>query len=127
MPPTSKEERVILALKAIQNDKKLSLRAAAKLYDVPVSTISRRRAGQLARRDCPANSRKLTDLEEQTIVQYIIELDTRAFPPRLYSVEDMANHLLRERDAPPVGKLWAHNFVKRKPELRTRWTRRYDY
>jgi hypothetical protein len=127
MPPTSKEERVILALKAIQNDKKLSLRAAAKLYDVPVSTISRRRAGQLVRRDCLANSRKLTDLEEQTIVQYIIELDTRAFSPRLYSVEDMANHLLRERDTPPVGKLWAHNFVKRKLELRTRWTRRYDY
>jgi hypothetical protein len=39
----------------------------------------------------------------------------------------MANHLLRVRDAPPVGKLWAHNFVKRQPELQTRWTRRYDY
>ncbi|EAQ83007.1 hypothetical protein CHGG_10825 [Chaetomium globosum CBS 148.51] len=39
----------------------------------------------------------------------------------------MANHLLRERDAPPVGKLWAHNFVKRQPQLRTRRTRRYDY
>ena len=39
----------------------------------------------------------------------------------------MANQLLRVRDAPPVGKLWAHNFVKRQPELRTRYTRRYDY
>ena len=39
----------------------------------------------------------------------------------------MANHLLRIRDAPSVGKLWAHNFVKRQPELRTRYTRRYDY
>jgi hypothetical protein len=28
-------------------------------------------------------------------------------------VEDMANQLLRVRDASPVGKLWAHNFVKR--------------
>ena len=39
----------------------------------------------------------------------------------------MANHLLRERDAPPVGKLWAHRFVKRQPQLRTRYSRRYDY
>jgi hypothetical protein len=39
----------------------------------------------------------------------------------------MANQLLRVRDAPPVGKLWAHNFVKRQPKLRTRYTRRYDY
>ncbi|EAQ88886.1 hypothetical protein CHGG_05505 [Chaetomium globosum CBS 148.51] len=48
-------------------------------------------------------------------------------PPTLRGVEDMANHLLRERDAPPVGKLWAHNFVKRQPQLRTCRTRRYDY
>ncbi|KAL2016057.1 hypothetical protein VTK56DRAFT_4295 [Thermocarpiscus australiensis] len=39
----------------------------------------------------------------------------------------MANQLRRDRDAPPVGKRWAHNFVKRQPELRTRFTRRYDY
>jgi hypothetical protein len=42
-------------------------------------------------------------------------------------MEDIANQLLRVRDAPPVGKLWAHNFVKRQPELRTRYSRRYDY
>jgi len=61
------------------------------------------------------------------IVQYVIELYTRAFPPRLCGVEDMANQLRRVRDAPPVGKRWAHNFVKRQPELRMRYTRRYDY
>ena len=113
MPTTLKEAQIILALQALQNDKNLSERAVAKLYGVDRRTLGRRRAGKPGRRDCPANSRKLTDLEEQTIVQYIIELDTRAFPPRLYSVADMANHLLHLRDAPPVGKLWAYNFVKR--------------
>ena len=39
----------------------------------------------------------------------------------------MANRLLRERDASPVGKRWASNFVKRQPALRTRFNRRYDY
>jgi len=127
MPTHSKEARVLLALDAVQNDEKLSLRAAARLYNVPYNTLRDRHAGKPARRDIPANSRNLTDLEEQTIVQYVIELSTRVFPPRLYSVEDMANHLRYERNAPPIGKRWAHNFIKRQPELRTRYTRRYDY
>ncbi len=104
MPRPSNEARIILALKALQNDKKRSLRATAKLYNVSSSTLSDRRAGRPAQRDIPANSRSLTDLEKQTIVQYTIKLSARAFPPRLRSVEDMANHLRRERDAPPIGQ-----------------------
>jgi hypothetical protein len=39
----------------------------------------------------------------------------------------MANQLLRARGASSVGKLWASNFVRRQPELRTRFSRKYDY
>ena len=127
MPSTLNEARVILALQALQSNKNLSIRAAAKIYNVPATTIRRRRNSHTARRDSIPNSKKLTHLEEEAIVRYIIELYARSFPPRLRGVEDMANQLLRVRDAPPVGKLWAHNFVKRQPELRTRYTRRYDY
>ena len=127
MESISYEARVNLAIEAIQKDEKLSLRAIAKLYNVADRTIRRRLAGIPTRRDIPANLRKLTDLEERTIIQYIIELSTRSFPPRLSSVKDMANHLLRVRDAPRVGKLWASRFVNRQPELRTRYSRRYDY
>jgi hypothetical protein len=127
MPPSSKEARVILAVEAIRNNPKLSIAAAAKIYDVASRTIRRRLADIPARRDTTPNSKKLTESEEEAIVRYIVELVARAFPPRLCGVEDMANQLLRERDAPPVGKRWAHNFVNRKPGLDMRWTRRYDY
>ena len=127
MASLSNEARIILALQALKNDHNLSLRAAAKIYSVSPATLMRRRDGKPARRDLPANSRKLTDLEEEAIVQYVVELDTRGFPPRPCNVEDMANHLLRVRDAPPVGKRWAHNFVCRKEKIRKRWSRRYDY
>ena len=80
-----------MAVEAIGKNKNLSIRAAARLYNVPEATIRHRRTGRSARRELPANSRKLTDLEERTIVQYILELDARAFPPRLRGVEDMAN------------------------------------
>jgi hypothetical protein len=127
MVSPSNEARIILALQALKNDQTLSLRAAAKIYKVSPATLMRRRAGKPARRDTTPNLRRLTDSEEEAIVQYILGLIARAFPPRLRGVEDMANRLLRERDAPPVGKLWAHNFVKRKEKIRTRWSRRYDY
>ena len=120
MSPPSKEARVILALEALENDENLSLREAAKIYNVSRMTLTRRRAGRPAQRDTTPKSRRLTDSEENAIVQYIVELVARSFPPRLRGVEDMANQLLRVRDAPPVGKLWAYNFVIRKEELRTR-------
>ena len=115
MESTSYEARVILALEAIKNNEKLSVRAAAKIYNISHTTLYQRRRGRSSRRDIPANSHKLTELEERTIIQYILDLVTRSFPPRLSGVEDMANQLLRVRDAPPVGKNWASNFVKRQP------------
>ena len=105
MSTSSKEARVILALEALQNDKELKLEATAKLYNIPASTLRDRRAGKPARRNTTPNSKKLTKLEEEAIVRYIIELSKRAFPPRLCSVEDIANHLLHKSNAPPVGKL----------------------
>ncbi|KAI8649068.1 HTH CENPB-type domain-containing protein [Fusarium keratoplasticum] len=39
----------------------------------------------------------------------------------------MADQLLADRDAPPVGTNWASNFVRRHPDLKTRFFRKYDY
>jgi hypothetical protein len=51
-----------------------------------------------------ANSHKLTDSEDSAIIQYILYLDARCFPPWLTDVDAMANRLLVERDTSPVGK-----------------------
>lgn len=127
MESAQKENPMILAVQAIQNDPKLSIRAAARIYAVDRSTLNMRLKGITARRDTVPNSRKLTDLEEYTIVQYILDLDARSFPPRLCGVQEMANRLLADRKASPVGVNWASKFVKRRKELSTRFTRRYDY
>ena len=121
------ERKIILALQAIEQDPNLTIRAAAKIYSVNHATLARRKHGQISRRDWQPKSRKLTDLEEETIVEYVLDLDSRAFPPRIQKVEDMANRLLEDRNATPVGKRWASNFVKRQPQLQTRFFRRYDY
>ena len=56
MSSTSKEANLILALRALQNDKDLSVRAAAKMYNVNRTTLAQRRAGRPSRRNIPANS-----------------------------------------------------------------------
>ncbi|KZL82372.1 cyclopentanone-monooxygenase, partial [Colletotrichum incanum] len=98
-----------------RKDPKLSVRAAAKIYQVSRVTLTRRLNGTPSRRDTMPNSRNLTLLEEEKLVNYILDLDARSFPPRITGVEEMANYLLADRDAPPVGKHWALNFVKRQP------------
>lgn len=47
---------------------------------------------------------KLLKTEEETIVQHVLDLDARGFPPRLAAVKDMADSLLAERHQDPVGK-----------------------
>jgi hypothetical protein len=127
MSQLNNEANIILALQALQNDPKLRIRPAARIYNVRYTTLHGRLNGIPARCDIIPNSRKLSDLEEQIIVQYILDLDSRGFPPRLRGVEEMANRLLADRDASPVGKNWASNFVKRHQELKTRFNRKYDY
>jgi hypothetical protein len=127
MDSSKKDGQIILACQAIRESPRLSIRAAAKIYSVNRSTLGMRLKGITARRDTTPNSRKLTNLEESTIIEHVLDLDSRSFPPRLCGVEDMANRLLADRDAPPVGSRWAANFVKRHKELTTRFTRRYDY
>ncbi|KAK6221468.1 putative transposase [Colletotrichum tabaci] len=69
----------------------------------------------------------MTDLEETVILERVIDLIDRGFPPRLDDVRDMADCLLDERDATRVGPRWAENFVRRQPQLKTRFRRGIDY
>ncbi|ENH71626.1 hypothetical protein FOC1_g10000063, partial [Fusarium oxysporum f. sp. cubense race 1] len=58
---------------------------------------------------------------------YILDLNSRGFPSRHRDIKEIANRLLANRDASPVGKRWAINFIKRQPELKTRFQRKYNY
>jgi len=60
----------------------------------------------------------LTATEEQTIVQYILNLDSRGFAPRLCEVADMADKLLAVCGGKAVSKRWAERFVTRSAELK---------
>jgi hypothetical protein len=90
-------------------------------------TLGRRYNGTSSRRDTIANSRDLTPLEEEVVVQHVLDLDLRGFSPTPQVVADMANNLRAGRGLAQVGPNWATRFIKRTPELKTRFSRKYDY
>ncbi|KAJ0131573.1 Uncharacterized protein HZ326_25337 [Fusarium oxysporum f. sp. albedinis] len=102
-------------------------RRAAEIHDVHYRTLYRRQKGTPSRSDWIPKLRRLSNLEEQIIVEHILNLDSRGYPPRLRDIEEIANQLFANRKAPPVSKNWASNSIKRQPELKTRFQRRYDY
>jgi hypothetical protein len=121
------EGNITLAIEAIHKDPKMSIRRAAVTYQVPRSTLQARLLGRAPTYETWNPAHILTPSEEETLVQYILDLDSRGFPPRFDGVRDMANLLLVTRHASPVGKLWPYNFVRRRPELKTRFSRAYDF
>lgn len=104
MATAEKEAQIGFAITAIQNNPKLSVREAGRIYNVSRDTIQRRMAGILPIAGTRAAHSNLTLEEEEVIIQYILDLDSRGFSPKKAEVEDMANLLLAKRNAPPVGK-----------------------
>jgi hypothetical protein len=96
------EDRIILAIKAIQSDATMSQRRAAATYNVPQSTLNARCTSQSSRRDIQPNQSKLSKLEEETIIQYIRKLNARGFAPTFTYVRSMANQLLAARSSSEV-------------------------
>jgi hypothetical protein len=62
------EGRITLAIKALNQGRCTSVRAATKLYDVARSTLQDRINKHPARRDTRPVSCKLTEIEESTLV-----------------------------------------------------------
>src|ERR1700761_7182273 len=127
MPQKNDENQINLAIQALQRDPKLRVYTASKLFEVDHRKLACRLRGILPRRAIVANSRKMTDLEESVVVEYILDLAAKGFPPRLCVVEDMANRIIATRDGERVRPQWAGNFVRRRPELQTRFQQKYDY
>jgi hypothetical protein len=56
------------------------------MYSIPETTLHWQRAGIAAWCDCEPKSKKLTKLEEEVIIGYILDLDLRGFVPSLSAV-----------------------------------------
>ena len=103
MAQSSNESQINLAIQAIQKDPKITVRRAASIFNVAESTVRHRMNGRSARRDLRANNSRLSELEEGTLIRYILDLDIRGFTPRLRDIKDIANIIIESRDVLYIG------------------------
>ncbi|KFZ23594.1 hypothetical protein V502_01921, partial [Pseudogymnoascus sp. VKM F-4520 (FW-2644)] len=91
------EGRILLAIQAIQNKDIPSIRQAAAHFQVPNSTLAMRLSGRTPRANSRVNNHKLTETEEESLLNWILDLDLRGLAPRPETVREIADLLLKER------------------------------
>ena len=58
----------------------------------------------------------------------MLDLDERGYPLRIQDLRDAAKLLLNQRDpAGSIGINWPTNFTNRRPEIKSKFNRKYDY
>jgi hypothetical protein len=75
------ETRIILVIEAIRLSSKISIRRIIIFYEIPRSSFSYKLAGRIPCNKTEVNCYKLTEIEEEIIIQYILDLDIRGFAP----------------------------------------------
>jgi hypothetical protein len=115
--------RIDLALNFLRSNLSQSCRRLAKLYNVPRSTLKDRLKGVPAKHATTLVNRRLRSVEQESLIQWILDLDRRGFP-HIIDVRRMADALLaaRGQNPPPcpIGKNWVTRFVKSHPLLQTK-------
>ena len=104
------ESRILLAIEAIQKESISSITAAARVYDVPRSTLRDRVNGAQAKPTTRAHNHKLTQLDEDVLTKWVISMDDRGAAPRPPMVRVMANILLTATGTDTVGVNWVGNY-----------------
>jgi len=97
MPPNHKDDqeaRISQAIEAIHSNNSPSIRAAARAYDVPHSTLAKRLRGQSTYQQSRMTNQKLLPTEEEALFQWVISMSERGFPPQISAVHKMADILL---------------------------------
>ncbi len=115
------EERIQLAIDAI-NTRKITVRAQiAREFDVPLQRLRFRLKGHPPASAVPGlHNRKLDPDQDLALHTYCKNLDELGLPIRLHTVERAASELQdfpRWAQPPPLGSDWTKRWLDRQPDL----------
>lgn len=109
--------------------KTMSVRRAAKHFNVPKSTLHRRSAGKYIFTGPPT---ELTTEEEKVLASWVIHVSKRGFPLTQSELKDSVQMYLNKagretkfRNNRP-GHMWLRAFMKRQPNLSKRMAENID-
>lgn len=124
--PKSQESNIHMAISAYNSKKINSKKETAKVFGVFETILRERLKGRKPRSETRANNHILWPIQE-VLVKQILNAEKRGFPIRLEFLRQMAQLLLQKQtptSTPNIGVNWAFTFVRRHPQLRTRFNRR---
>jgi hypothetical protein len=126
-----REGRIQLAILALRNKRIKEVSRAAKVYQVPTSSLRDRLRGRTPQRGSRAANQLLSNAEEIAPIQWISRLERQGFPPYIINVRRIAQALVDKRGpvtpARKAGQQCVYRFLKKHPTLNTRLSRKKDY
>ncbi|CEL00931.1 hypothetical protein ASPCAL00523 [Aspergillus calidoustus] len=123
------EGRIQLAIQALKKREISSARRAAEVFNVPRSTLRDRLKGHGFQPELRNHSFRLSENQEEALVKWIIDRDTRGVAPKVSHVQQMAYLVLQEGSSTPpkpLGKNWVTSFIKRHESIKSRFARKYN-
>jgi hypothetical protein len=121
------EERMQLAVKALQDGTIPSQRRAALLFNMPRTTLQDRFHGQRSAREVQQSQQRLSVQEEESIKHHITTMTSWGWPASIRYLKSLAIGLFQAKgDHGPLGKHWYKNFLVRHPDFKTAWSRSLD-
>ncbi|CEL10896.1 hypothetical protein ASPCAL14003 [Aspergillus calidoustus] len=124
------EGRIQLAIKALENYDIPSIRRAAQVFNVPNSTLQDRMQGHLFQGELRNQNLRLSQTQEESLMQWIEVRDKRGVAPRPSHVRQMADIILKKDSKTPpqpMRKNWVTQFINRHDSIKCRFARRYKY
>jgi len=109
-----REDAIANAINAIRDGQVRSVRAAARAYGIPRSTLQDRLHGATDHSMASETTQKLTSEQEKCLVEWIKELEAQGKAPSHTMVREMACKII---DSETLGKHWVERFLKRHPEI----------
>jgi hypothetical protein len=104
------------------------IREAARLHNVPRTTLQGRLSGRNARRLISQEQQRLSTVHEKGLVDWIIRQESLGFAPTHAQLRAIAASLLESQGShSSLGKRWATSFIQRHPNIQSKLGRRTEW
>jgi hypothetical protein len=131
--PSYTEEDVTNALNALVNGEYQSIRKAAIAFQIPYSTLQKRRKNQKSYSESHVSQQLLTPIEETTLENWIYRAAKLGAPITLQLVKILASEIQTKRSSnydenklSPISDRWVDRFRTRHPRIKTCFSRTID-
>lgn len=108
----SREEWIQLALEKLEDGG--TLKGVAKEFGIPVSTLRGRKNGAISQQAVARSKYKLSQTQEELLVDWILSEEAAGRPPTIEGVRGMVTAICHdEGSTDPIGNHWVQRFFKR--------------